>query len=95
MPKQQIPNRQPVGDGFSGIISRFGNHQFLSSTPLTSADMIVEGDFVIRYGITYLGKPHYSIVPDLVVVDYGDMVVGEEAWTFLTQQSNLYPRTDV
>ena len=57
--------------------------------------MIAEGDFVIRYGITYLGKPQYSIVPDLVVVDYGDMLVGEEAWDFLTNQSNLYPRSDV
>jgi len=95
MPKQQIPDREPVGDGFSGIISKFGNHLLLSITPITSADPIAEGDFVIRYGITYLGKPHYSIVPDLVVVDYGDMLVGEAAWEFLTKQSNLYPRADV
>ena len=95
MPNQQIPDRKPIGDLFRGIISKFGNYQLLSSNPLTSADMIAEGDFVIRYGITYLGKPHYSIVPDLVVLDYGDMLVGDEAWEFLTQQSNLYPRADV
>jgi hypothetical protein len=95
MPKQQIPDREPIGDAFKGIISRFDKQTILSTTPLASADMIAEGDFVIRYGITYLGKPQYSIVPDLVVVDYGDMIVGEDAWEFLTKQSNLYPRSDV
>lgn len=95
MPKQQIPDREPIGDAFNGIISLFDKHYILSTAPLTSADIIAEGDFVIRYGITYLGKPQYSIVPDLVVLDYGDMLVGEEAWEFLTNQSNLYPRSDV
>ena len=50
---------------------------------------------MIRYGIPYLGKPHISIVPDLVVLDYGDMLTGEDAWEFLINQSNLYPRSDV
>jgi len=95
MSKQQIPEREPISDTFNGIISRFDKHYILSSVPLTSADIIAEGDFVIRYGITYLGKPQYSIVPDLVVLDYGDMLVGEEMWEFLTKQSNLYPRSDV
>jgi hypothetical protein len=95
MTKQQIPDREPIGDAFSGIISRIDNHHILSISPLTSADPIAEGDFVIRYGVIYLGKPHHSIVPDLVVVDYGDMLVGEDAWNFLTKQSNLYPRADV
>lgn len=95
MTKQQIPDREPIGDTFSGVISQIDNQHIISISPLTSADSIAEGDFVIRYGVTYLGKPHYSIVPDLVVVDYGDMLVGEDAWNFLTKQSNLYPRADV
>jgi hypothetical protein len=95
MPSQSIPDREPIGDVFHGVISQFEDHHILSRQPLTSARLIAEGDFVIRYGITYLGKPFYSIVPDLVVVDYGDMLVGEDAWEFLTKHSNLYPRSDV
>lgn len=95
MPKQQIPDREPIGDAVNGIISRFDSQFVLSTTPLASAEIVADGDFVIRYGITYLGKPQYSIVPDLVVLDYGDMLVGDEMWEFLTQQSNLYPRSDV
>jgi hypothetical protein len=95
MTKQSIPDREPIGDAFSGIISQIDNRHILSITPLIPAESIAEGDFIIRYGITYLGRPHYSIVPDLVVVDYGEMLVGEDAWDFLIQQSNLYPRADV
>lgn len=95
MPKQQIPDRKPIGDVVSGIISQFDNRYILSIHAILSAEFIAEGDFIMRYGITYLGKPHYSIVPDLVVVDYGEMLVGEDAWEFLTKQSNLYPRADV
>ena len=95
MAKQQIPDREPIADLITGVISQFDNFYILSAKPLVSAVEVASGDFYIRYGITYLGKPQYSIVPDLVVVDYGDMIVGEEAWEFLTKQSNLYPRSDV
>lgn len=95
MPKQQIPDREPIGDVFAGVISQFDNLYILSPDPVESAVEVARGEFVVRYGITYLGKPHYSIVPDLVVVDYGEMLVGEDAWMFLTKQSNLYPRADV
>ena len=95
MSKQQIPDREPIGDVFSGAICQFDNLYILSPYPVDSAVLVAQGDFVLRYGITYLGKPQYSIVPDLVVVDYGDMLVGEDAWVFLTKQSNLYPRADV
>lgn len=95
MPKQSIPKRMPISDAFSGMISQFDNTYILSTERVPEAPFIAEGDFIIRYGITYLGKPQYSIVPDLVVVDYGDMLVGEDAWAFLINQSNLYPRSDV
>ena len=95
MSKQNIPDREPIGDDFNGVISLYKDQHILSTQSIASADGIAYGDFVIRYGIVYLGKPMYSIVPDLVVVDYGEMLVGEEAWIFLTEQSNLYPRSDV
>lgn len=95
MSNQDIPERQPISDKVTGVISQFDNHYILSSQSLPSAQFVAEGDFIIRYGIPYLGKPHYSIVPDLVVLDYGHMLVSEEAWDFLIKQSNLYPRSDV
>jgi len=53
------------------------------------------GEMIIRYGIRYLGKPHVSVVPGLVVIDYGTMLNGEAAWEFVTRKSNLYPRAEV
>jgi len=52
------------------------------------------GTFTIRYGLRFLGKPHLSIVPGLVALDYGDMLVGAEAWEFITRRSNLHPRAE-
>lgn len=95
MAKQQIPDREPIGDVFTGVICQFDNLHILSPAPVASTVEVARGNFVVRYGVTYLGKPHYSIVPDLVVADYGDMLVGEDAWIFLIKQSNLYPRADV
>ena len=36
-----------------------------------------------------------SIVPHLVVADYGELLNGEEAWDFLMTSAHLYPRADV
>ena len=36
-----------------------------------------------------------SIVPDLVVADYGELLNGEAAWEFLVNSGHLYPRADV
>ena len=60
-----------------------------------SARKLAQGDLVVRYGITYLGAPQLSIVPELVVADYGALLNGEDAWQFLMQKSHLYPRADV
>jgi hypothetical protein len=36
-----------------------------------------------------------AIVPELVALDYGDFLVGEDAWVFLIERSNRYPRSEV
>lgn len=95
MPNQQIPDRVPINDTLTGAIGQVGTQFIISPTELPSVQTIATGSFMIRYGIPYLGKPQYAIVPDLVVLDYGDMIVGEDAWEFLIKQSNLYPRSDV
>ncbi len=90
-----IPERQPIGDLFTGVILQYGTEQLLASAPQPNIEITFSGTFVVRYGIRFLGKPHQSIVPGLVVLDYGDMLTGEEAWEFLLKRSNLHPRAEV
>ena len=90
-----IPAREPIGDAFNGAVVQLGILQALAPAPLAGADTLISGALVVRYGIRYLGKPHLSIVPGLVVIDYGDMLVGDEAWEFITRHSNQYPRAEV
>ena len=95
MPEQAIPDRQPIADVIHGVIVRLGDTDLLASHPLETTETIAEGIFVIRYGIHFLGKPHIAIIPDMVVLDYGEMISGEDVWDFLVNDSNVHPRADV
>lgn len=89
------PHRRPISERVTGVVTRLGDATLLSSRKLPEGDEIAQGDLVIRYGITFLGKPQLSIVPDLVVADYGEMLYGDGAWQFLMDKGHLYPRADV
>ncbi|MBC7811137.1 MAG: hypothetical protein H7175_08325 [Burkholderiales bacterium] len=92
-----IPERAPLGDPFIGAVLQLeGGQQALAQTAdRAGADVIVSDAFIVRYGVPYLGKPHLSIVPGMLVLDYGDIFTGEAAWDFLYNRSNLYPRAEV
>jgi len=91
-----ISERQPIGDYFSGYLIQVGDmHALSSEKPDDEIQVIQRGTFIIRYGVPFLGKPHLSIVPGLIALDYGEVLAGEEAWDFLLNRSNLYPRADV
>lgn len=87
--------RQAIADMFHGALVQVGDQHLLADTPFTGATIHREGTLVVRYGVPFLTRPHMCIVPDLLVLDYGDMLNGEEAWEFLYHKSNLYPRADV
>ena len=87
--------RQPISDQVEGFVSNIGGRALLSASQLDEGESLARGELTIRYGITYVGKPHLSIVPDLVVADYGELLIGEEAWQFLMRSAHLYPRADV
>lgn len=89
------PKRKPYGESFDGVIFKVNEHSLLARIAPPDAQVQHQGSFVLRYGIPYLEKPQYSIVPGLVALDYGDVLAGEEAWHFLFHRSNLYPRADV
>ncbi len=95
MPHHQKPKRYPINESLSGVVSRFDGAFFLSARVPPSAQPVLQGDFVLRYAIPYLYKPQWSIVPDLVVLDYGETMSGELAWDFLMKSSHLFPRSDV
>ncbi len=91
----ETPKRKPYGESFAGVVFKVNEHILLARTAPPDVEVLHSGSFVLRYGIAYLEKPQYSIVPGLVAVDYGDILAGEEAWHFLFHRSNLYPRADV
>ena len=76
-------------------MTAIGGRALLSPAELDEGDLAARGALTLRYGITYLGKRHLSIVPNLVVADYGELLNGEEAWDFLMTSAHLYPRADV
>lgn len=87
--------RQAISDVFTGVLVQVDPWYILVETAEANMETRLAGEIVVRYGVHYLSRPHMSIVPDLLALDYGDMLNGEAAWDFLFHQSNLYPRADV
>lgn len=90
-----IPRRQPIEDRFTGLLLQDQGDWLIAVSEVPGIQTAENGSWIVRYGIRYLGKPHLSIAPALVAVDYGQMITGEEAWQFLRKRSNLYPRAEV
>lgn len=88
-----IPARQPIGEPFSGWLLQHGTAYALSVT--SQGTVIAQGDLTVRYGVRFAGKIHLSIVPGLLVLDYGEMLTGEEAWEFILKRSNRHPRAEI
>ena len=73
----------PISERVAGVVTELDGQALLSPAELPEGKLIARGELAVRYGITFLGKPHLSIVPHLVVADYGELLNGEEAWAFL------------
>lgn len=95
MKRKSEVQRQPIAERVFGVVTELDGQALLSPAELPEGNMIARGELTLRYGITFLGKPHLSIVPNLVVADYGELLNGEEAWDFLMTSAHLYPRADV
>lgn len=90
-----VPERAPIWDCFAGVVLQAAGAQALALTAQPGAETITAGEFVIRYGVRFLSKPEQYIIPGAVVMDYGDLLTGEDAWNFLWHRSNLHPRSEV
>ena len=95
MKRKYAVQRQPIAERVSGFVTELEGQALLSPAELPEGKVVARGELILRYGITYMGKPHLSIVPNLVVADYGELLNGEAAWSFLMTSAHLYPRADV
>lgn len=95
MKRKSEARRLPIAERVSGVVTVLDGLALLSPAELPAGELFAGGELVIRYGITFLGKPHLSIVPNLIVADYGELLNGEAAWDFLMTSGHLYPRADV
>ncbi|NWF68934.1 MAG: hypothetical protein HXY40_07600 [Chloroflexi bacterium] len=89
------PAREPFAEIFNGLVLEFESRQALATAPQPGSETLLRGALVLRYGARLAGKPFLSIVPGLLVLDYGDTLTGQAAWDFLMKKSNLHPRADV
>lgn len=90
-----LPDRQPVQDTVSALLLQAGDAVLLAQSAPPGVPVLAQGDLIIRYAVPFLGKPHLAIVPDLIALDYGDLLTGQAAWDFLLHRSNLHPRAEV
>jgi hypothetical protein len=91
----RLPPRLPVGDAVEGSLITLDEHLLLVQTPPAEASITHAGPMILRYALVYLGRSYHAIVPELVAMDTGGGFSGEEAWDFLINKSNLFPRADV
>ena len=87
--------RLPISDKVRGLLTRLNDSWVLADHALARGKVAAQGELIVRYGISILGKPQYRLVPDLVVADRGELLVGESAWHFITEHGHLFPRADV
>ena len=95
MPSNPIPDRDPIGEVIDGSLLKIEDQYLLALEPPPDVENVIHGPLITRYAVRFLDRPYLSIVPGLVVLDYGDTLTGEDAWIFLTERSNLHPRADV
>ncbi len=93
-PREILP-REALEEHTFGALTQLNHQVVVSHEPLGIGEPLYHGQITFRYGVRFLGKTHYSIIPELIVLDYGTMMNGVEAWEFLLNKSNMYPRAEI
>ncbi len=86
--------RQAVSDRFEGSVTCLDGVALLTTLASAPGELLASGPLLSRYGIVCLEIPQLCIVPELVVLEYGEQLSGEDAWDFLLHHSNLHPRAE-
>jgi hypothetical protein len=84
-------------ESITGILWRRDGILALSVAPMqppTDAEIVMEGDITLRYGIEVLQTPHI-LIPGYFETENGAIKTGRAAWDFIWSKFQLYPRADV
>ncbi len=89
------PPRRAVRDHFDGSLVLLDGVALLTTLDNPPGTSATAGPLELRYGLVCLDDPRRCIVPELVVLEYGEQMTGEAALDFLLNHSNLHPRAEV
>ncbi len=94
----QIPEPELIGDILSG--SLIGQDDavilLLGAAPVAAGEQVLRpaGPLVVRYAIPYLHQ-RTAIVPGLFASEYGEFLVGRQAWNYAQRNFTIHPRSDL
>lgn len=87
--------RLAISDRLEGQVVLVGGIPLLTTLQDAPGEVLAAGPLLLRYGLVCLETPQHCLVPELVVMEYGEQLNGEAAWDFLLRHSNLHPRAEV
>ena len=95
----KIPAPELIGEPITGAIYALprGKVLVIGDPPSTLAnrEVIFMGDMLARYAIPLYSPPDTAVIPGLLVGERGGFVVGREAWDFIEENFQRFPRADV
>ncbi|MBX3061500.1 MAG: hypothetical protein KF726_00900 [Anaerolineae bacterium] len=95
----KIPDPEFVHETVNGAVYDLpeGSTLLIGTTNVafTSYAPRLSGPLVLRYGISLLSPNTQAIIPGLFVSEKGVALVGREAWDFILERFQLYPRSDI
>ena len=87
--------RLAISDRLDGRLVLLDGIPLLTTQPDPPGEVLAAGPLLLRYGLVCLETPQHCLVPELMVMEYGEQLNGEAAWDFLLRHSNLHPRAEV
>ena len=92
-----LPDPVYATEQIRGVLWELDDTCGVSLAPATApacAAIITQGDLVIRYGIEVQRTPD-AILPGIFIAESGAIKTGRDAWEWLWNKFQLYPRAEV
>lgn len=94
-----LPKPEAVTETVEGVvvILKDGFGLILGEIPAeyASAQQAAEGTLSLRYGVPFNAPGVEPIIPHMFVSERGVALVGREAWQFMQEHFQLYPRSEL
>ncbi len=99
MPRMPLPKPEAVTETVEGVVALLedGLALILGEIPAeyASAQRAAEGTLSLRYGVPFNAPGVEPIIPQMFVSERGVALVGREAWQFMQEHFQLYPRSEL